>query len=733
MDQKPYDLIQNSIFYSAIKEFNKDHFQNAVEIFDFQIKEGTFFESDRCHSALNIALIETLGLIDGADPIEILKYINTAAELDDRYSKLLNINSINVNDVLNNFIESEISSKNLSFGLISAFSKMIGIIDNVAVADRNCLLRFLCEIIKEARCIPNTFIYNFVFGYFHQDLIKLNLDSDDNTRAIIYRLSKINEYLIELGHTPDNIAYVNMLVQAYIINKYLDDKYYIRLPSIEHIKAEKFEEDEGALSESDEFNLNEYSEENVNQYHSVDYDPTYEELSNIKSKKKEIIEEKEDNSLKNKKLYELPVDLFSNPIMGLAEFQNIINEIEESNVEEDKTIKTKSEIIDPNNTDLTENGCCEISYPDCIKTCIIQCENTFFNVVHLGVVESVLSGVISEIKNIIPDIEIIILSRCTDLHWTVAEEILNKLPIDRIIRNPRLTYRGLLEELINNSSLDLSRTCLVGPDEESIRLAYEFGLLSVLQKTNWQKPNYYAKSYCPDFEYSEPSRLLEYLKDPNAFKPSLEQILDGTFKYPKFIETKRFSTLESHESVTIYGLGRHFSGYKSLTARRERHLLTQSIHENKDSKKFPESWVQAITTFIKSKKLGQERSLLVVSIPARPGRIDRLSYLCSQVMYYSNDLRIDIEPNLLYYKNGIKSNSHEYLNREERFKNIKEHLEVMDLGPLMETQMTWNKPDVLIIDDVATSGASMFYAKKKLKEAGFDNIYCLAIGVNISK
>lgn len=331
----------------------------------------------------------------------------------------------------------------------------------------------------------------------------------------------------------------------------------------------------------------------------------------------------------------------------------------------------------------------------------------------------------------------VVLSNCDPIYVEFEDEVLSNLSIDRIIRKPGASYRDLLVEFLNSSSCDLEKTCLVGPDEESIRLAYEFGLLAVLQKTKWISKNKYALSYHADFEYSKTYRLLEFLKDPHCFKPILEQLIEKEDepKYKNYIRTQRFPSLESYRKpVTIYGLGRHFAGYRSLSARGNRHLLTQSIHNNKDTKEFPESWVKAIENFIRFKKLGIDRPLLLLSIPARPGRTDRLSYLIQQVVEYSgtNDLRLMTQPGVLYYLDGVKSNSHEFLNREERYRNIRDHL-MIDMNPMLDVIIEYDRPEILIIDDVATSGASFFYAKKKLLEAGFDSVYCLAIGINISK
>ena len=83
------------------------------------------------------------------------------------------------------------------------------------------------------------------------------------------------------------------------------------------------------------------------------------------------------------------------------------------------------------------------------------------------------------------------------------------------------------------------------------------------------------------------------------------------------------------------------------------------------------------------------------------------------------------EPGLLRYKTGVKSNHGDSLNLTERFENIRMHLEIPDPSTARDSI-------VILIDDVTTTGATFYYAKKYLIAQGVEKVECISLTHTIS-
>lgn len=302
---------------------------------------------------------------------------------------------------------------------------------------------------------------------------------------------------------------------------------------------------------------------------------------------------------------------------------------------------------------------------------------------------------------------------------------------------------GILKAMQQLSLTDIRKVVLVGDGENDIRAAYNAGCIAVLDQSSWgsmrNNDNWHALNLIPDAIIEEPSSLIEVLRDYRPYLPVLERRLEGvksSFQTTRIEKIGKFLPREfggDSKPYPIYTLGRLFSGYDSIKERRSWHQLTDSIHACKEATDFPVDWCASIQAFLEkifpALHLG---SLVITTIPPRPGRAARLNNLLvclkvhlEQTKYIARN-NIAFEPNLLAYKNGVKSNSQDKLNSDERFKNVMDHLYV-------------NKPNifdkkrrVLIIDDVCTTGSSLITAGRCLEEAGSGNITRLAMAMNIS-
>lgn len=286
----------------------------------------------------------------------------------------------------------------------------------------------------------------------------------------------------------------------------------------------------------------------------------------------------------------------------------------------------------------------------------------------------------------------------------------------------------------------VEKIILVGDSNADVRSAYHRGCVVAFYSPAGQfkrsNDTWDALRKIPDAVIEKPADLMEVLKDPIPFLPELERIMADGQKSDKKLRFEKINHLIPREieqgSDQIYVCGRFFANYTSLTIRRGWHSLTHSIEDHKDAEYFPEEWVVAVYRFIRDRLLQPfaiGMKVVVTTVPHRPGRFDRLACFLKQLDDYISEnpikfLSVEVKPGLLKYNNGVRSNHREFLNKIERFKNVRDHLEIADE---VKQKVTY-----LVLDDVVTTGASLIYARKYLIQAGASAVISLAIAKNIS-
>ena len=284
---------------------------------------------------------------------------------------------------------------------------------------------------------------------------------------------------------------------------------------------------------------------------------------------------------------------------------------------------------------------------------------------------------------------------------------------------------------------------MVGDGDVDIRAAYHAGCYAALFKQGW--PHSYDKTHwrslglLSDAILSDQAELQACVTNPSPCLPDLECLLDGAPApaRPRFDEIGKFFPNDRTRHV-VYAAGRSFAQYETLDQRRARHRLSQSIQAHKEAVQFPNEWILTIQRFIAyhyrmiaAMPIGPGPELVVSCIPARPERLHRLGYLVNQLaaaygdMPLVNRMRLTFDHGLLAYRPGVRSQSREYLNPEERFANVRDHLYVVDPAVVPGRRY-------LVIDDVSTTGATLLYAQKYLTEAGAASVECFSIAMNIS-
>jgi beta-phosphoglucomutase-like phosphatase (HAD superfamily) len=286
---------------------------------------------------------------------------------------------------------------------------------------------------------------------------------------------------------------------------------------------------------------------------------------------------------------------------------------------------------------------------------------------------------------------------------------------------------------------------MVGDSDVDVRAAYHCGCVVALCKTawlfKWSTDHWNAIGRLPDAVIGSPKTVLDVLAEPDEFLPDLERrLVDASTSAcgPRFDKIHHFipkTVSQDPRAYPIHICGRSFAHYRSVSERRNWHALTASIENHKEADQFPDEWIASIRRFISSHYAlsffaCQDPKVYVTVVPHRPGRKARLESLLAQLdrSLATAPLRngvVDVVPDLLAYKGGVKSQHLEHLNAQARFINVRDHLFVK------QPQRIRAGARVLVLDDVCTTGASLIYAKKYLESAGAHDVTCLALAKNV--
>jgi phosphoglycolate phosphatase-like HAD superfamily hydrolase len=293
----------------------------------------------------------------------------------------------------------------------------------------------------------------------------------------------------------------------------------------------------------------------------------------------------------------------------------------------------------------------------------------------------------------------------------------------------------------------LNEVIVVGDNDVDIRSAYHCGCLVALDKSDWpgrlKTEHWRALERMPDAIITKPELLVDVLNSHERFLPELERLLvegdkpfDIGYRFDKIGHFIPRDVGGDTTSYPIYACGRSFANYKSLKFRQKWHELTESIGENKEADSFPEAWIVAVRHFIESElevlSLFKKAKVIITVIPHRPGRKPRLETLLAELDAHFKDdpikrISVTTAPGLLAYKEGVKSNHGEHLGAKERFENVRDHLFVAQPKTIVADAI------YIVIDDVVTTGASLIYAAKYLKDSGANQVKRLAFAKNVSE
>lgn len=330
-----------------------------------------------------------------------------------------------------------------------------------------------------------------------------------------------------------------------------------------------------------------------------------------------------------------------------------------------------------------------------------------------------------------------------------AETLLNiaypGLPWDFLIAfedtaQPKPSGEGIRAAMARFNVTDPRDVWMVGDSPVDIRAAYDAGCKVVLDTTTWprtpaprRRDDWKALERMPDAIISSAADLQTTLDSHVSFLPVAERLQQTACapipnRHP-FARLEKFGAFD-HEGTKheIHFLGRHFSTQAQYRA--NWHQVTNDIHAMKNALVVPDYWVAAIGAFLqnlvrKNPHLSFGNSLVVTVVPAKPGRTRRLEAMLAQLstVHAQRPLvnaGVSFTPDLMRYREGVLSHHGEGLTKQQRIENVMSHLEVI-------VESGYENKHVVVIDDVATTGASLIYARKYLMAAGARQVTCLSL------
>ena len=111
---------------------------------------------------------------------------------------------------------------------------------------------------------------------------------------------------------------------------------------------------------------------------------------------------------------------------------------------------------------------------------------------------------------------------------------------------------------------------------------------------------------------------------------------------------------------------------------------------------------------------------MVIPIPLHPRRLEKRGYNQAEIIAQAFGKKLDISVEKKILKRQKNTKPQKELNHQERKKNMKNAFVV---------QKKLNGENILLIDDIYTTGSTIEEAAKELKKAGAQNIFFLTIAI----
>lgn len=289
---------------------------------------------------------------------------------------------------------------------------------------------------------------------------------------------------------------------------------------------------------------------------------------------------------------------------------------------------------------------------------------------------------------------------------------------------------------------------MVGDDVDDIDAAYRAGVRVILAELHGGNTNYAARDRIPDASVMVERTLLGAILDVRDRLPCMERLVEGvtlpqdkgrvcrtSHWPPKEVETVR-------TPLVVYSLGRLFAEYAQLKPRREWHVLTDEIIKYKDTDNFPVEWAGLVRDVISEMISAHHKAttkeilstkryeIVITCAPSKKGRLPRMENfiqlignVCAERPLVRSKHEVVISA--FKFSEAAKSHHGEHLNAMQRYENVRDCLSMSENSNVKDKL-------VFLIDDVVTTGATLYYMDKYCNKAGATKVICLSLAHTIS-
>ncbi|MDA5134591.1 MULTISPECIES: HAD-IA family hydrolase [unclassified Psychrobacter] len=271
----------------------------------------------------------------------------------------------------------------------------------------------------------------------------------------------------------------------------------------------------------------------------------------------------------------------------------------------------------------------------------------------------------------------------------------------------------------------------IGDDKNDVIAAYRAGVVPIIGRWTTSKE---PISYMP-FGVLSTQNLVDASREGlhkfelTAEKCSIDLSSEG--KKTNVLPLDEASKLVYyHKDAVIFSFGRYFPLSSEASAKlHNNHALTKQISEKMVSDanyKVPSHWATIFRQFIGGLEIFKKIDFDIITvIPAKKGKVKRLENMLSNIQGASNEADKMFLQDLFYFEdNSVPTKT---LNRFERYNQIDKALKITNLHA-----SKIREANVIVIDDVSTSGATLSSAIKTLKSYGAKNVYGLCIAKTVS-
>ena len=320
--------------------------------------------------------------------------------------------------------------------------------------------------------------------------------------------------------------------------------------------------------------------------------------------------------------------------------------------------------------------------------------------------------------------EILLSSYFPNINWDIVVHF-ETLGVTRTKPNPDGIWYACQALGIQNCM----NVTMVGDDAVDTNAAYAAGVNAISYSKSWGRVNFASVKLIPDAIVNSETELYNAIMNPSSYKAFLEGNIMSTRYDENLWEHAPKHKIDSDPLIEVPVLGKYFVDKVPNRQIASVHQLTKQIHDFKMHRTVPNAWTIAVIQLLEKIRTHYTHAIpidncILTVIPGKPSDDkNRLEYILAAIQELGYNM--PIIDDIFYFTDGVRSQHNEHLDKDQRINNIRDHLR-------MKPGIRHIDKSIFILDDVVTTGTSLYFARKLLKNNGARHAFPLAIAQTIS-